>query len=561
MPANPGAPEIASYAIAAALDPEARRLEAVQRLTYHNAYSRPINELVLHLYLNAFRSLDTVFMEESGGALRGYEFTPENAGWIEVTSITLAGEPLELELLEDGTLASARLPQPVAPGEALVVDMTFTAQLPQVFARTGWALDEQGDPFFLVAQWFPKAGVWTDEGWVADVFHGNAEFFADFGSYQVTLTLPEGWAHGATGIPAEAGPAEQPEGWQTVTYLAAGVIDFAWVTSPNLQSAVRDAGGVELRYLYLPEHDWTVERILPAVESSLERFSAWFGAYPYPRLTIVDVPEEGSGAGGMEYPTFITVGGGYGSPDGDLGGWGDFMEIVAVHETAHQWWQSMVATNEAREPWLDEGFADYATVRFMIDRYGLDSESGFFEGRRNAFLRAPDVPMLGPAWEFSYGEYVAAAYAKPIMALLTLERQVGEETMLRILRAYFERYRFAQPTTADFRAVAEEVSGQPLDWFFDGLVTGEETINYTVRQVGQDTVVVEREGDLELPVEVAVTLSGGGAEDGEALAVCPGPGEEAVCTLRYPGKTVQSVTLDPERKLLIETDWEDNTWP
>lgn len=560
---NPGAPEVANYVISVRLDADAHLLTGEQTITYTNTAQEPFSDLVFHLYLNAFKNEDSVFMRESGGQLRGYAFNPQSAGWIEVTELSLVeGAPLKLQLLEDGTLASARLPEPVASGESVSIHMRFRAQLPEIFARTGWVLDARGDPFFLVGQWFPKLGVWSDEGWIADVFHGNAEFFADFGRYHVELTLPEDYVHGGTGLVTEM--RQNADGTQTVVYEVAGVIDFVWAASPNFKEARRQVGEVELVYLYLPDHVWSVERILDDAQSALEVFSEWFGAYPYTRLTISDVPEEGSGAGGMEYPTFITVG----VSDEDRStpveaSWTDFPEIVTVHEMAHQWWQSMVATNEAREPWLDEGFADYSTARYFAQQYGMEFSGpekerlapGLLAGRRASFLRNPDLPVYGTAWDMPYNEYVIAAYSKPVMSLMTLEGQIGAETMQKILQTYFERYSFAHPTTRDFQAVAVEVSGQDLDWFFDDLVYGDETLNWRVKSMAGDTITIVREGEIELPAEVQVTLAKGQQE----MATCAA--DQPVCTLEFTGQEVEAVTVDPDRKLMIETNWVDNRLP
>jgi hypothetical protein len=456
--------EVASYTIAVTLDVDLRQLTGEQVITYRNTTQTPIPDLVFHLYLNGFRSADTIFMRDNGLQHRGFAFDPSQTGWIEVDSLRLAGGPaLTLELLEDGTLARAALPQPVGPDETVELALTFTAQLPRVFARTGWAPDAQGDPFFLVGQWFPKLGVWQDSGWNAYPFRGNAEFFAEFGAYEVTITLPQNYVTGATGMPLGP-PAGAPAGQQTITYRAEDVIDFAWTASPNLLSESRRVRGVEILYLYLPEHDWSVDIALDAAEAAFAAYSDWFGPYPYPRLTIVDVPEEGSGAGGMEYPTFVTAGAVTGGGPSPLRQFN--VEFLVVHEVGHQWFQSMVATNEAEEPWLDEGFTDYASARLMIDLYGIDPDrfsqgrygNPYLDNRRAAYLSNPRVPMYGPAWEFQGREYVIGVYAKPALSLLTLESVLGEDTMLELLSAYVEQWSFAHPTTEDFRALAEEIS-------------------------------------------------------------------------------------------------------
>jgi hypothetical protein len=557
---NPGAAEVASYAISVRLDPQDRRLTGRETILYRNAAQEPITDLVFHLYLNGFKNAQTIFMRESGGEFRGDEFTPQKNGWIEVDNLSIArGAPLDLELLEDGTLARADLPQPVLPGESVEVEVLFHAQLPQVFSRTGWALDEQGDLFFLVGQWFPKLGVWTDAGWNAYAFHGNAEFFADFGSYRVAISVPEEYQTGATGLPG--GSQDREDGYRTDFYTASGVIDFAWTASPNLKSASRKAGSLEIDYLYLPEHEWSAKKVLDIAERSATVYSEMFGPYPYPRLTVVDVPEKGAGAGGMEYPMFVTVGAsGSGEQSAAQSGWTSGLEIVAAHEVAHQWWQSVVATNEAEEPWLDEGFAEYSTILYLTDTYGLsesaiqkgDFPSGFLQGRRNRYLSNADVPMEGNAWDFqTWEDYVTAAYAKPVLSLMTLERVIGKPKMRDILQTYFERYRFAHPTSADFRAVAVEVSGDELSWFFDGLVESDDTLNYVAQAIGDRSITVAREGDLMIPTEIEVDFSDG------TKKTLAWEGVEKTKTFSVE-KPVDAFDIDPARKLLVDLNWNDN---
>ena len=553
------APDIAVYTLDVRLDPDKRMLEGIETIAYRNVTEQPIPDLVFHLYLNAFKDANSIFMKESGTMHRGNAFSQENNGWIEVNGIRLAdGTELALELVEDGTLARAALPQAVQPGETVKLELTFTAKLPQVFARTGWALDEQGDPFFMVGQWFPKLGVWTEEGWNAYPFHANSEFFADFGAYLVKLTLPREYRTAATGMPA--GVEQNSDGTQTVTYQAEDVIDFAWTASPNLMEAVRKVGDMEILYVYLPEHDWTVERILDVAEKSVVNYGKWYGAYPYPRLTVVDAPDEGEGAGGMEYPTLVTAGAmdmlGLGGAPVEAG-WELGLELVTSHEIGHQWWQSMVAFNEAEEPWLDEGFTDYSTVRLMNAEYNgsaidvSDFEATYLDTRRMEYLAFSKVPMYGKAWDFQMMQYGVAAYSKPVLSFLTLQNVLGEEMMMKVMSTFFQRYRFKHPTTEDFRATAVEVSGQDLNWFFDGLVYGSETLNYVAVDIEGSSITVERQGELVIPTEIEVTFA-----DGTTRQV-PWDGSSAQEKMNFE-QPVQSFVIDPDQKLVVERIWSDN---
>jgi aminopeptidase N len=265
----------------------------------------------------------------------------------------------------------------------------------------------------------------------------------------------------------------------------------------------------------------------------------------------------------MEYPTLVTAGAMsiIGIDGAGRSGAERSLELVIVHEVGHQWWQSMVAFNEAEEPWLDEGFTDYSTVRVMAATYGentsvLDAgnlELGYLDMRRLEYLAGPAVPMYGPAWEFGMLEYGVAAYSKPVMALTTLERVLGEDLMLEVMSTFFQRYQFAHPTTEDFRTVAEEVSGQDLTWFFEGLVYGDGVVNYGVREIETHSVTVVREGELIIPTEVEVTFADG------STVLEAWDGMETEVTLSYPDRPpIRSAEVDPERKIVVDLQWSDN---
>jgi hypothetical protein len=543
---------VASYVIDVALDSRAKSLSAHEVVTYTNRTDEPIPDLVFHLYLNAFSGPDTIYMQESGMAQRGGAWDPQRAGSVDVLEIHLAdGTPLALEEIEDGTLARADLPVPVASGESTEIELDFRAQLPRVFARTGYV-----DDFFMIGQWFPKLGVWEHGAWNAHPFHANAEFYADFGTYDVSITLPSEYVIGATGLPMTT--RENSDGTKTVRYRAEDVIDFAWTASPHFLEATREVQSSEVLYLYLPEHEATVERVLDAAEAAMTLYSDWYGPYPYGRLTVGDVPDDGQGAGGMEYPTLIMAGSVFG-PAG-LEGF-RLPELVVMHEVGHQWWQSMVAFNEAEEPWLDEGFTDYSTTRALAETYGASTsvldvgplEVGYLDMRRAEYMSKPRLPMYGPAWAFQGHEYSIATYAKPIVALTTLERVVGERAMMALMRTFFRRYQFAHPGTEDFERVAEEVTGQDLGWFFDGLVYGDGVLNYAVTEVARHRVTVARQGDLVVPTEVLVTFSDGSQE------LLSWDGAETEMTFTFPDRpAVRSALVDPERKLVVDVAWFDN---
>jgi len=301
----------------------------------------------------------------------------------------------------DRTVMTLTLASPLESGATAQIEFDFHAQLPKVFARTGF----WGDDFFMVGQWFPKIAVYDDLGWHSWPFHANAEFFADLGAYDVDITVPKNFVVGATGLPVRT----QEQGEQkTESFHAEDVIDFAWTASPRYKTATRHVGEVEIVLLYQPEHVQYVERYLKVTGQSLEAYGQWYGPYPYPRITVVDPPSKVIGAMGMEYPMLIAGGvGALGIPELP-GGIVREVEVVVLHEMGHQWFYAVVATNEAEEPWLDEGLTDFASVE-AIDRYygrqsslfnGPGFKLGYGQMRRLEYLYNPRVPMFGKAWDF-----------------------------------------------------------------------------------------------------------------------------------------------------------------
>lgn len=557
---------VASYRIQVTLDPAAKTIRGRQVLTYLNVSPDALVELPFHLYLNAFRDYTTTFLREGGGAMRPDVFDPNHPGWIEVDSARILGEGAELlrAFNADRTVMTLTLPSPLQPNAQAQIEFDFHAQLPKVFARTGFGEND----FFMVGQWFPKIAVYDDRGWHAWPFHANAEFFADFGVYEVDITVPKSFVVGATGVRTQT---QEQGDLKTESYRADDVIDFAWTASPHYKTISRRAGEVEIVLLYPSEHQPYIERYLKATQQALEAYGQWYGPYPYPRITVVDPPSTATGAAGMEYPMLITAGVGLlGVPELP----GEMVreaEVVVLHEMGHQWFYAVIATNEAEEPWLDEGMTDFSCVeaahRYYGERTSLFNAPGLGLGygqvRRMEYLANPRVPMYGKAWDFGgMLDYGVAAYSKPVVVLTTLKNVLGEETFRRVMKTYYERYRFRHPRTEDFIAVAQEVSGRDLTWFFDQTVFGRGVLDYAVESVetqphdGQyhSKVVLARKGEIQFPVEVLVAFADGSTRrqmwDGQALSQ----------TLTFETSApLAYAALDPERKWAMELDTVNNS--
>lgn len=554
--------DVASYDIEVRLDAEAKRLEGRETVTFLNDVSQPVSELYLHLYPNAFRGPESTFMRENPAAARRAAAT-DNWGSIDVTALRLStGEDLLAQAVVDDTVMRVPLPRPIGPGQSLRLSIDFSVKLPGVIARMGYRGDH-----FTIAQWFPKLAALTEDGWVAHQYHADSEFFADFGGYRVAITLPERFVVGASG--AQVAEASNADGTKTLTFEAGSVHDFAWVANPDFREDRTRVGEVEIRLLYLAGHEDVKDRFLESAAAAVDHFGRWFGPYAYPLLTVADVP---NGAGsGMEYPTLVTVSK-YGIPlPGFLA-----EEQVTIHEVGHQWFYGMVASNEFEEAWLDEGFTSYATRKLVSELYGVETSIASLPGlhigqlatERGQYLAVHQLdPVVQDSWEFySSASYGGNVYSKASLILGTLEGYLGEEMMGRVMSGYFQRLAFRHPTTRDFIETVQDISGRDFERFFQDALYSSAAFDYSVESPGvaregdvfRSAVTARRLGDGVIPVDVVTTFEDGHQEwevwDGDAR------------WQRYeyvrPSPAVK-VEVDPERKLLLDTRWSNNshtTW-
>ena len=501
-------PRNASYVINARLDPASRTLRGEELLTWRNSSAVAAKSLQFHLYYNAWRNSRSTWMRElqyAAGTAGTASRDESDWGWIDVTSLRLirSGPPLDatsrLRFIapddgngEDRTVAEVPLDTPVGPGETINVRITWSSRVPRTFARTGVI----GDYYFL-AQWFPKIGVFEDTGWNCHQFHFSTEFFADFGNYDVRLTVPSGWIVGATGT--ERSRRDEGDGTTTHQYYQEDVHDFAWTTSPHYLERIAQfehptLPAVRMRLLLQPEHESQADRHFAATRAALKYYGEWFGAYPYRHITIID-PAWQSNADGMEYPTLFTAGTRWLSPRRETE-----PEGVTVHEAGHQFWYGVVATNEFEHAWMDEGLNTFATARTIAQvfepNYFVKRYFGGFIPRtfRDVPLsRATDGNQLAgyraaahnesqstPSWQYWPRSAGAITYDKTALWLHTLERMLGWETLQRILATYYARWSFKHPKPDDFFAIANEVSGQDLTWFFDQVYRSSATFDYGI---------------------------------------------------------------------------------
>ena len=592
LSARQKSPQNASYTLRATLDPVTRTISGRGRLTWRNIAAVPATELRFHLYWNAWRDRSSTWFRELRDPVAGR--TAQDAGSIELTSLSRVRPSGAEELLSrvryiapddgnanDRTVVSVPLEAPISPGGIVDVDLEWTARVPRTFARTGVI-----GRYFFIGHWFPKIAVFEDTGWNSHQFHASTEFFADYGVYDVSLTVPSGWVVGATG--REQSRTDHPDGTTTHRYVQDDVHDFAWTTSPDFVEVRRridvpGTTGVDVRLLLQPGHESQAERHFDAASHALSKFSAWFRPYPYPQITIVDpVPivnrrAQGDETAGMEYPTIITAGTRWSAP------WRfPEPEDVVVHEVGHQFWQGVVGNNEFEHAWLDEGLTSYATRRLInesypnrfvrVERYFgelvpwvyLDVQWDMHNVHLLGYRSAPDWDAPSrPSWQYAPASLGPITYAKPALWLASLERLFGWDMVQRTLSAFYARSAFRHPKPDDLFAAASSVAGRDLTWFFDAVHRSAVTFDYAVDDVVDDDagndvesrVIVRRLRDGIFPVEVRTTFDDGWS----ASERWDGSDRWRAFTYRRNAR-VRTVEIDPERVLTLDLNYTNNSW-
>jgi Peptidase family M1 domain len=603
-------PRNASYAITVRLDPASRTLQGNELLTWRNLSSIPATSLRFHLYYNAWRNTRSTWIRERllAGDTEIAERPAADWGWSDITSLKLvatSGAPIDVTSTlrfiapddgnaDDRTVAEVPLATPVAPGQTINVQISWSSRVPRTFARTGAI----GNYYFL-AQWFPKIGVLQDSGWNCHQFHAGTEFFSDFGIYDVRLTVPRGWIVGASG--SERSRRDEADGTTTHNYYGEDIHDFAWTTSPDYVERIErfeheTLPAVTMRLLLQPEHVGQEARHFAATRAALKYYGEWYGPYPYGHITVID-PAWQSGAGGMEYPTLFTAGSRWIVPRQVTQ-----PEGVTVHEAGHQFWYGIIATNEFEHAWMDEGFNTFSTARAIDQFFGPQFFSkryfgGFVpwvfddlqliravDGNRLAGYRrdAHSDVQATPSWRYWPGTGGSITYNKTSLWLHTLERTLGWETLQRILSTYFKRHAFRHPEPQDFFAVANEVSGRDLTPFFDQVYRSANVFDYGVdvfeserisdrgyfgesgRQAFatdqrsndqyRTTLVVRRFGDGVLPVDVRVVFE----NNQDVRWRWDGRDTWKLFQVDRPVRAV-SAQVDPDRTLLLDVNDTNNS--
>ncbi|MEP6261260.1 MAG: M1 family metallopeptidase [Gillisia sp.] len=494
-----------------------------QELVYTNNSPDTLHRVFYHLYFNAFQpgsEMDirsrTIEDPDTRVGDRISKLTPEQQGFLRVSTLTQNGKPLQME--EVGTVLEVELNEAILPGEKATFNMVFEGQVPEQIRRSGRNSSE--GVALSMSQWYPKLAEYDFEGWHADPYIGR-EFHGVWGDFDVKISLDKNYLIGSTGYlqnPNEIGfgyedkgvKVKKPKGDKlTWHFVAPKVHDFTWAADPDYVHDTRVAkDGTILHFIYKNnpaiKENWT--NLQPKTEELLLFFNENIGPYPWDQYTVIQ-----GGDGGMEYAmlTLITGERNFGSLVG-----------VTSHELAHAWFQHLMATNESKHEWMDEGFTSYISTLAMDKVMGTNKEKPF-EGNYRGYERLAKSGVEEPLsthadrykLNFAYG---VAAYTKGSVFLSQLGYIIGKENLDKTLKRYYHDWKFKHPTPFDFLRVAEKVSGAELDWYLMDWAQTTNTIDYGIKDVavkdGKTKVILERIGNMPMPIDLKVTYTDGTEE-------------------------------------------------
>lgn len=539
-----------AYEIHVTLDDSAHTLSANETITYTNNSPDTLNFIWFHLWPNAYKNSESA-MEKQFLALKSPRMafaTKKERGYIDSLNFTSNGVPLTWSYHPEWIdVAKVELNEPLKPGESVTIDTPFFVKLPKVFSRLGHT-----DQHYEITQWYPKPAVYDRNGWHPMPYLNMGEFYSEFGTYDVYITLPADYRIMATGdlVDGEAEYAwldslakegdalyeldkkerkkrlkelnkskhkESPV--KTLHFHQENVHDFAWFA--DWKWIVRkgelvlgdSAKPITLWSMYLPKNAELWEESIEYIHDAGYWYSKFYGDYPYNHITAVD--GDMSAGGGMEYPNITVI---------SSGGNKDFLEFVIMHEVGHNWFYGILGSNERQSPWLDEGLNEYSNIRYWEKKYAdrgatliikdeLQNKLGIaknlemrwlmgylgYVGRANS---GNDQAINLPAEDYARSNYGSIVYGKTAIMMRFLQHYLGEEVMNQAMQDYYETWKFKHPEQMDLEDAFKRHVNEDLSWFWKNGIGTTKVIDYTFRQEGE-SLYLKNNGTMAVPVEIA----------------------------------------------------------
>ena len=499
----------ADYEMNVDIDVESYRFNGSQEILYTNNSPDTISKVYYHLYFNAFkpgsqmdvRSLN-ISDPDSRVRDRISKLGKNEEGDLSVFELKQDGKPVFFEQQE--TVLLARLNKVLLPGKKTKLTLLFEGVVPKQIRRSG--RNNKDGVALSMTQWYPKLAEYDFEGWHPNPYIAR-EFHGVWGNYSVKITIDKNYILGGTGYlqnSTEIGYGYHPKNKTidhsekeklTWHFFAPSVHDFTWAADPDfVHDVVKGPNDVDLHFLYKTnQENW--RKLQPHSVGLMKYFNENIGEYPWKQYSIIQ-----GGDGGMEYAmsTLITGGEQYSRLLG-----------TTSHEMAHAWFQHILANNEAKHPWMDEGFASYIDVLAENSVLGKTPKNPFkrsYDSYRRLANSGVEQPQTTHSDRYNYNfAYSVSAYSKGSVFLAQLGYIVGPKTLKKILKRYFNEFKFKHPSPNDFKRVAEKVSDLELEWYLNDWTRTAEKIDYAITYT-KGNAVLERKGLIPMPIELVVTF-------------------------------------------------------
>jgi len=521
-----------NYKMEVDVDVENYQYTGTQKLVYTNNSPDVLYKVFYHLYFNAFQPnsemdarLQAVIdpdrrMVTNIGTRdnpiyesRIAKLKPNEIGYLNVVTLKQNGKDVSYKT--EGTVLEVTLNSAIQPGEKAIFDMVFEGQVPVMIRRAG--RNSEDGIALSMAQWYPKMAEYDFEGWHADTYIAR-EFHGVWGNFDVTIHIDKNFTLGGTGYlqnPQEIGhgyedktkplsiPKSEKLSWH---FIAPNVHDFTWAADPKFtHDILQTKNGTTLHFLYKNDvkyaNAW--KEVQPLTEKALDYFNETIGPYPWKQYSVIQ-----GGDGGMEYAMCTLIEGGE-----------TLRSIVGTvfHELAHAWFQHLLATNESKHSWMDEGFTSYISTlasNKILRNKGDKPTTGNYRGYFYLVNAEIEEPLTTHADRYhTNAAFSTGSYTKGSMFLTQLNYIIGEENVKETLKKYYEDFKFKHPTPNDFKRVAEKVSGIQLDWYLNEWIETTHTIDYAVAKVEANNVTLVRAGQMPMPIDVRITYTDESFED------------------------------------------------
>ena len=571
----------ANYTIDVALDDEAHTLKGNEYIEYTNNSANDLDFLWFHIWPNAYKENTTALFQQDleDGSKKGYYATKQEKGFINGLDFKVNGERVRWDYHPDHIdICKLILNKTLKAGGSIQISTPFFVKIPDAkFSRLGHV-----DQSYMITQWYPKPAVYDIDGWHPMPYLNQGEFYSEFGSFDVSITLPSNYTVGATG------DLQNPEEIARLNKLAA-ITDTITNFSDDMSFPFSDLSTKTLRYIQSNVHDfgWFADKRFHVLKGEVELphskekvalwtmftnneadlwknsieymhdavyyYSLWNGDYPYKHCSAVDGTI--AAGGGMEYPNVTVI--------GEMSNAISLDEVI-THEVGHNWFYGILGSNERDHPWMDEGLNSHNEMRYMRHKYPdynmitgnlskfikktfdlEDYTNKHIYGEMGYFMNVwtgKDQPIELHSAEYTGMNYGGIVYSKTAIVFDYLMAYLGEETYDKCMRAYFKKWQYKHPQPKGLRIVFEQVTGKDLSWFFEDIINTTKQLDYAIVDIKKETkdllITLKNTGEINGPVIIS------GIKDGKSMTPIWIEGFEDKKTVRYFNGDYDNIRID-----------------